>query len=438
MLTYERADGTIEHALNAEEAIRRCPVLGGMALEEANVLLELMTEGQEILARQDEEVAPAPATERNGLEKTPFETAGDEPLLTSKIIESINQVGARLEHSHSVAKRIAVEQEEIEQIINQRPTEQRRAIIEAESVQDDISDIVAAPAAKSAEARVSYPELPTLHTDNLSQISDIVETQFDPENSEITIQEVEPESQPTQGLNLQIDLPTEGLDEVPMARAEEAMPKAAGTSQQLLVSNGISSEISETNADTQDVGGYEVIPESSFEQFIESVSVTETHTIEEIRETAEGQTLKETLQEVASYLISSAIHPEAAKVIEILQDISQELMLDEVIDSKGSFEDILNPRITSMMITLLREVGYEHPMPVLQEFVSSHEPEFVHQVLLYLARLAHEDNQQEFLAHRPRLQSLRLHDNSAIARWGKALFGIMFSSSRRVELVAIE
>src|SRR5665213_1652516 len=41
---YQRADGTDEHALNAADAIARCPVLGKLAMEspeQANVLLEL-------------------------------------------------------------------------------------------------------------------------------------------------------------------------------------------------------------------------------------------------------------------------------------------------------------------------------------------------------------------------------------------------------------
>lgn len=40
-ITYTRADGTVETALDPTDAIRRCPVLGKMPLEQAKVLLEL-------------------------------------------------------------------------------------------------------------------------------------------------------------------------------------------------------------------------------------------------------------------------------------------------------------------------------------------------------------------------------------------------------------
>lgn len=54
---YQRADGTIEQAMDAQDAIARCPVLGKLAIEspdQANLLLELAAEGQQMLAAQAE------------------------------------------------------------------------------------------------------------------------------------------------------------------------------------------------------------------------------------------------------------------------------------------------------------------------------------------------------------------------------------------------
>lgn len=51
--TYQRADGTVERARNAEDAIARCPVLGKLAIEapdQANVLLELAALGSAKMA----------------------------------------------------------------------------------------------------------------------------------------------------------------------------------------------------------------------------------------------------------------------------------------------------------------------------------------------------------------------------------------------------
>src|ERR1017187_4035711 len=44
---YQRKDGTVEVAANAEEAMRRCPVLGAMSVEQANVMLELSSIGND-------------------------------------------------------------------------------------------------------------------------------------------------------------------------------------------------------------------------------------------------------------------------------------------------------------------------------------------------------------------------------------------------------
>lgn len=56
---YRRSDGTVETASSAEDAMRRCPVLGKMALEQANVLLELAALGQEkVEAEAEEEILP--------------------------------------------------------------------------------------------------------------------------------------------------------------------------------------------------------------------------------------------------------------------------------------------------------------------------------------------------------------------------------------------
>jgi hypothetical protein len=53
--TYQRADGTVERAFNAEDAIARCPVLGKLAIEapdQANVILELAASGKAKMAAE--------------------------------------------------------------------------------------------------------------------------------------------------------------------------------------------------------------------------------------------------------------------------------------------------------------------------------------------------------------------------------------------------
>ncbi len=51
-ISYTRVDGTVEVASSPEDAMRRCPVLGKMSVEQANVLLELASIGQEKIDAQ--------------------------------------------------------------------------------------------------------------------------------------------------------------------------------------------------------------------------------------------------------------------------------------------------------------------------------------------------------------------------------------------------
>lgn len=58
---YRRQDGTVEHAPNREAAIRLCPVLGEMAMndpEAANLLLDMASIGQDMMAEKAERAEP--------------------------------------------------------------------------------------------------------------------------------------------------------------------------------------------------------------------------------------------------------------------------------------------------------------------------------------------------------------------------------------------
>lgn len=61
--TYQRADGTVERAMSAEDAIARCPVLGKLAIEapdQANILLELAAAGKEKIQAEEKQQKAQP------------------------------------------------------------------------------------------------------------------------------------------------------------------------------------------------------------------------------------------------------------------------------------------------------------------------------------------------------------------------------------------
>lgn len=57
---YTRADGTVEHARSAEEAFARCPVLGKLAIDQANILLELVAVGNAKMQQEEKLEIPEP------------------------------------------------------------------------------------------------------------------------------------------------------------------------------------------------------------------------------------------------------------------------------------------------------------------------------------------------------------------------------------------
>lgn len=100
---YTHADGTVQHVESAEQARSVCPALGKMAIEQANLLLELSAIGQGILDKQKEQqsessqdsaaedqlTAPVAETKTPGTTNQPesniySDTSGYRPLETIK------------------------------------------------------------------------------------------------------------------------------------------------------------------------------------------------------------------------------------------------------------------------------------------------------------------------------------------------------------------
>ncbi len=87
-ISYQRSDGTIEKATSSEEAIARCPYLGKLPLEQANVLLELSRKGQQMMAEaspKPEVIEPIKEVALAPKEKVPT-------ITESKKAENINTV----------------------------------------------------------------------------------------------------------------------------------------------------------------------------------------------------------------------------------------------------------------------------------------------------------------------------------------------------------
>ena len=125
---YTRADGTVEHAATAEEAMKLCPVLGKLSLEQANVLLEIVAIGKERLAQdaprqseprshQEDERVPKPpnkdapeqvrATVRNQPEATLAPHARQEAVATRATQDEMTEL--KVDHLYAASTDIIAE-----------------------------------------------------------------------------------------------------------------------------------------------------------------------------------------------------------------------------------------------------------------------------------------------------------------------------------------
>lgn len=148
--TFERADGTIERAMSAEDAIARCPVLGKLAIEspdKANLLLQLAALGKEKMQadelqkesiplekpKDEQKLEPEPKVDmitgkakpvkREHRAKTDIVLEQTQPNPTDEYVAPLHPAGLREDNNRSVVateKVATVIQKKPEQIIEIR------------------------------------------------------------------------------------------------------------------------------------------------------------------------------------------------------------------------------------------------------------------------------------------------------------------------------
>ncbi len=130
--TYQRADGTVERALNAQDAIARCPVLGKLAIEapeQANVLLELATAGKAKMAAEAKEEPRKPKSE----EKVEIKAKkADEPTSEKQVVVQAEQI-RKTEPALTVAEHVENKPQTIKPIV----TTQQQAGLAGQQIQEE-------------------------------------------------------------------------------------------------------------------------------------------------------------------------------------------------------------------------------------------------------------------------------------------------------------
>lgn len=165
--TYQRADGTVERARNAEDAIARCPVLGKLAIEapdQANFLLELATLGSAKMAAEAKEVPKKPVVQEQISESKPAKAVEAEKKISETSSEQLGRVESStitrepIEEKPPVAKidPIIINHDECERVEKQQREESLTATDKAVNPNTEI--VVAVSEKSKSEAQEAHIE----------------------------------------------------------------------------------------------------------------------------------------------------------------------------------------------------------------------------------------------------------------------------------------
>ncbi len=393
--TYERADGTVEHARSAEEVFEKCPVLGRLAIEapeQANILLELAAVGNQILKTQ-EQPKPVEVIDDKQVEQTEVLAASESQSRdsekyyqdTAKQIEVILHEEDEPETvSSEPATNEVIYEQEIAQIVDdEKPTE---IVVDLGHVVDEVAteqvqeQLIATETTeiKSDEYSVE-PELPT----DLQEIPEVYEP------TEIVASprtDIEPEL---------------ALEQVDITETED-------TSEQ---------DISAIEIDLTDE------PET-YEDYELPGSTIEQQSLETVKEQIDTRPLSETFQQLELVLPELKSDINQSKVIDLVQNIASQLELVVDIELVDTIE--LSDELRASVIELLEFLGSEEPEKLLNEFIETRGAVELVRVLQELSQKLTEDDGHEFLTSQLTSRAVK---NDSRLYVGKMIFGLISSFS---------
>jgi hypothetical protein len=464
-LIYHRADGTIERALNPEDAIRRCPVLGKMPLEQANVLLELVAVGKEKLAAKNE----AESDSRPDKDE-PSQTT-TEPIKLSKVTE-LKKVEKPadipiLEIAEPEPKEIPINvgiepSPSIKPIVEiAKPVSVRPEYVQEEKISLEVSR--ALPTAENPATIIDKPikvwrpepELTSNQHDSgnkqekitavpITEASEITSISMKDLNTEpqplaegeVASQEMIPVADiaPTAPPSLEM---TDGIvsPEPEILVSEEAV----AVYEQLITISG-QEDISEeqdlfAETDNPEVTTVEEIVVNDFEAWLDTPQLSkEPVTLEIAQDDIDGQPLEETLVQLVVYLKEVAEDQRADTIRESIQNLGEALaQVYAPLTEATERVQPMTPELTQRLLTLLKAVGYQNPGEALVAFVSRHDIEFLLQAIRYLSRLANADYRQEFLPPVLMARTPQATSEDILVQVGKRIFGLLMKRPEAIE-----
>lgn len=466
--TYQRADGTVERALNADDAIARCPVLGKLAIEapdQANMLLELATAGKVIMTAEAKvEPRNAKTVEKVEVKKVDWPTPAKQLEAKPEKIRKLEPISTVFELTKDEAQPVLpniVAHSQVEQVRQQTPSEKppnvtKNAAKKPAPIQTDESSIIRRirQEESTASSRTKPVKASGLSHDEASTLPKLQELELQKQRWDKTTaqqsmpaeaQYVERIARPLEPIELDHKIAAEAYISVNSAVIKEEdqlellfEPETIETFQQLtaLITDKEAYEI--TPPDTEQVVAdtsmefetrtyIEMLVAVDFENFIASQPAAEEPlplTLEVIQEQANQHPLEQTLVQLSIYL-SELDETGLGVLAPVIKDI--EKLLPACYVYKETTRSELKPHITPEMIekllALLRILGYQNPREALMSCVSRYNLVFLLQALEYISQLNNVENKKDFLI--TSATSISADDGIIQLRLGKLLFGLI-------------
>ena len=171
-------------------------------------------------------------------------------------------------------------------------------------------------------------------------------------------------------------------------------------------------------------------PLNVFQEFVESqILPDEPVTFESVQAQANQLPLEDAFLQLAIHFLETTeieangeyeLSEDEIVVKQLLQEICEDLV-QTAFDGLESRDVQLTPEMTQKVLLLLSLVGYENPKKVLAEFVTSHDVEFLLQVVQYLGQLTGEDDRREILLQSVSLSDPLIIEEPSSVRIGRAI-----------------
>lgn len=469
---YQRADGTVERALSAEDAFARCPVLGRLAMDEAQLFLELASAGNEKMKTIDEAQTQHESDEEaDGVQDDELgKPIGSSSVATFELVT--NDTTARPEMKHSS---FAVASDTL--IVNDQHSSPNKPEVGLNAKEKNV--IKPAP-------EISQTEVVTenkIARQKINRMKNVVQSQpvIIPSKSATPDTKVEPQLSP--GGIAEVASPEKKSieratvdDEVhvidvtpkeaamPPSNADDILPLSVATDREpesLVLPKQVDAEFDVAEQtrqlfDIETIETYQTLREfidvetlegdssliestdplesdeslesvHRFEAFISAQPASEKQMgLEGIQNQANEQALEQTFHQLVEYLsVTEELEEvESNDLLEIMYAIEEVLATCDLAQSVDVLKEKekITPEMTEKLLTLLETLGYQNPSEVLVTFVDMHGLTFLIEALEYIYQMNSDDRALLISGVSTARDE---NDDSRRLRLGKILFGFI-------------